>query len=57
MGLINNAAKIRHCHISVLTSYINSRIFMFQQVCTIEPLFFKMMTGIHCHPFEGRHLS
>ena len=29
---------------------------MFRQVCIIEPLFFKTMSGMHRRPFEGRHL-
>ena len=29
---------------------------MFWQVCTIEPSFFKMTSGMHRCPFEGRHL-
>ena len=44
----------RSQHISVLTTCT----FMFQQVCTIEPSFFKMTyaSGMHRPPFEGRHL-
>ena len=29
---------------------------MFRQVCIIEPSFFMMSSGMHCRPFEGRHL-
>ena len=29
---------------------------MFRQVCAIEPSFFNTTSGMHRHPFEGRHL-
>ena len=29
---------------------------MYQQVCTIEPSFFKTMSEMHRRPFEGWHL-
>ena len=29
---------------------------MFGPVCTIEASFFKTMSGMDRHPFEGRHL-
>ena len=42
----------RSQHTSVLTTCT----FMFRQVCTIEPSFFKTTSGMHRRPFEGRHL-
>ena len=42
----------RSQHISVLTTCT----FLFRQVCTIEPSFFKAASGMHPRPFEGRHL-
>ena len=55
MGLLSYAIHKHSCrsqHISVLTTCT----FMFRQVCTIEPLFFKTTSGMHRRPFEGRHL-
>ena len=37
----------------VLNRYM---LFYFLQVFAIEPSFFKTMSGMHHHPFEGRHL-
>ena len=39
-------------HISVLTTCT----FMFLEVCTIEPSFFKTTSGVYRRPFESRHL-
>ena len=42
----------RSQHISVVTTCT----FMLQQVSIIEPSFCKTTSGMHCRPFEGRHL-
>ena len=42
----------RSQHISVLTTCT----FMFRPVCIFEPSFFNTTSGMHCRPFEGRHL-
>ena len=42
----------RSQHISVLTTCT----FMFRQLGTIEPSFFKTTSGMHRRPFEGQHL-
>ena len=39
-------------HISVLTTCT----FMYRQVCTIEPSFFNMTSGMHRRLFVGRHV-
>ena len=55
IGLLSHAIHQhyrRSQHISVLTACT----FVFGQVCTIEPSFFKTTSGMHRLPFEGRHL-
>ena len=42
----------RSQHVSVLTTCT----FMFRQLVTIEPSFFKTTSGMHRRSFEGRHL-
>ena len=42
----------RSQRISVLTACT----FMFRCACTIAPSFFKVTSGMHRRPFEGRHL-
>ena len=42
--------------VSTYISVLTTCTFMFRQVCTIEPSFFNMTSGMHYRPFEGRHL-
>ena len=37
-----------------IISTITTCTFMFQQICTIDPLFFKTSSGMHRHPLQGQ---
>ena len=55
MGLLAYVIHKHSCmskHISVLTTCT----FMFRQVCTIKPSFFKTTSGMRRRLFEGQHL-
>ena len=43
-------------HRNTKTYLKTTYIFMFQQVCIIEPSFIKTTSGMHRRLFEGRHL-
>ena len=45
-----------YIYIYIYISVLTSCTFMFRQVCTIEPSFFKTTSGMHRRPFEGRYL-
>ena len=45
----------KHSCRSQHTSVLTTCTFMFRQICTIEPSFFKTISGMHRCPIEGPH--
>ena len=45
-----------HVCLNIYLCVLTSCTIIFQQVCTIEPSFFNMPSGMYRRPIEGQHL-